>query len=669
MTSARRSSAAAIFDPDARYRRGLEASHHGERKALETLNTALDGYLAKDDVKGAALASAALTITGQVAGNFRRFEEHIARLAVVRDDTYPWSERNEELLALAGLAAALNYFGPDDPFLPRCIERIMGLLELDLDVNLKFVAGRMVLFYIEPRNLRALGQRAYSLLRPDMDSPELTPHRLAHWLTMWTTCSRYAKEEEQAKTAEAQTRALAEKHKLRGILFWMAYVEVERSLPSHDIAKAERALAAAEALVDPSEMGELEQLEFVKSRIARMKGQGDRAVFHASRASTYTRELGAPKILQAIYLVNEAQARLMIDDFATACGLMRQAASMVPAQYVDEVRDMIALTEAYEAVTAAKPEGHALLAAAWASIRERQFYDTFDGDPAFGARLCALTLEHGIEVEFVRRHIEVRGIAPLANAPESWPWPIHVHALGRFTVQHRGEPLAIEGKAQKKPLELFKMLIAQGGHGVAKEKLCDLLWPDAEPAAAAAALDTAISRLRKLIGEPAAIRIEEGKVSLDDKRVWLDVWAFDRDVEALQAALHTNAGDAEIEAIGVRLLARYKGPFLGSEDPTRGSLAARERWQNRFRRSLADAGRHWEQRREWPRAIALYERALDEDSLAEELYRRLMHCYLERGEPAEAARVYRRCREMLSIQLGIPPSAETEALFKSIYGR
>ena len=109
-------------------------------------------------------------ITGQVASNFRRFDEHIARLAVARDETFPWSDRNEELLALTGLLAALNYFGPDDPFLPRCVERIMDLLELELDVNLKFAAGRMVLYYIEPRNLRALGQRAYSLLRPSMEA-------------------------------------------------------------------------------------------------------------------------------------------------------------------------------------------------------------------------------------------------------------------------------------------------------------------------------------------------------------------------------------------------------------------------------------------------------------------------------------------------------------------
>jgi DNA-binding SARP family transcriptional activator len=308
------------------------------------------------------------------------------------------------------------------------------------------------------------------------------------------------------------------------------------------------------------------------------------------------------------------------------------------------------------------------MAAAWASIRERQFYDTFDGYPEFCAKLCVLALDHGIEVEFVRRLIESRKIAPPANAPESWPWAIRVHALGGFTVQRRGEPLAVEGKAQKKPMELLKALIALGGRGVPKQKLQELLWPDAEPAAATAALDVVISRLRKLLGEPEAIRIEDGKVGLDPERVWLDVWAFDSDVEALQGTLQGQADASVIDSIGQRLLARYGGPFLGNEDPQRWSLSARDRWQNRFRRSLADAGRYWEARADWPRAIALYERALEEDSLAEELYRRLMRGHLARGEPAEAARVYRRCRDMLSVQLGIPPSADAEALFKSIYG-
>jgi DNA-binding SARP family transcriptional activator len=225
-----------------------------------------------------------------------------------------------------------------------------------------------------------------------------------------------------------------------------------------------------------------------------------------------------------------------------------------------------------------------------------------------------------------------------------------------------------EGKSQKKPLELLKTLVALGTKGVAKQKLCDLLWPDADADASTAALDMTISRLRKLVGDADAIRVEDGKVALDERRVWIDVRAFDRDVDLLQEALGARAiDDARVADLAARLLARYRGPFLGHEDPQRWSLAARDRWQNRFRRSLVDAGRFWEQRRQWAAAIALYERGIEEDSLAEEIYRRLMHCHLTRGAPAEAARAYRRCRDMLSIQLGIRPSAETEALFRTIY--
>ena len=58
----------------------------------------------------------------------------------------------------------------------------------------------------------------------------------------------------------------------------------------------------------------------------------------------------------------------------------------------------------------------------------------------------------------------------------------------------------------------------------------------------------------------------------------------------------------------------------------------------------------------------MFSRALELDNLAEALYRRLMVCYRELGEPAESLNVYRRCRDMLSIVLGIKPSPETEAI-------
>jgi LuxR family maltose regulon positive regulatory protein len=155
---------------------------------------------------------------------------------------------------------------------------------------------------------------------------------------------------------------------------------------------------------------------------------------------------------------------------------------------------------------------------------------------------------------------------------------------------------------------------------------------------------------------------------LDPRKVWVDAFVFDRDVDVAQSAL--KLGDAAaVRAAGERLLARYRGPFLGAEEPYRWSLAIRDRLHHRFLRSLAAMARFYASRGAHAEAIACYGRALEEDSLAEELYRDLMRCHLARGEPAEAARVYRRCREMLSIQLGIPPSAETESLFRGIYAQ
>jgi DNA-binding SARP family transcriptional activator len=48
--------------------------------------------------------------------------------------------------------------------------------------------------------------------------------------------------------------------------------------------------------------------------------------------------------------------------------------------------------------------------------------------------------------------------------------------------------------------------------------------------------------------------------------------------------------------------------------------------------------------------------------VAEPLYRHLMRALGAAGQSAEAAEVYRRCRELLGAMLGAQPSAETEAL-------
>jgi DNA-binding SARP family transcriptional activator len=54
------------------------------------------------------------------------------------------------------------------------------------------------------------------------------------------------------------------------------------------------------------------------------------------------------------------------------------------------------------------------------------------------------------------------------------------------------------------------------------------------------------------------------------------------------------------------------------------------------------------------------------DNLAEELYRRLILCLQVKGERAEALRVYRGCRDMLSVVLGVQPTLETQTLYREL---
>ena len=636
---------------------------------MQTLATALDALRKVGDAPGAALAASALIVTGQNFSNYRRFREHSEPLAGVRDGSLQFDNAEDELVASAGLLCALLMLEPVDPSIDPCVRRIMALLERDIDANVKFAAGRLVLYYTEPRELRELGQHVYALLQQSVHDPALTPHRLGRWLIMWIRVTAHAKDATQHQRARAQARELVERHREPELAAWLASAEIDLGLRARDFTQVERALASIETVSDPANLSDMRRLSWLKGRFALAKGEGDAALFHAGRARRYAEEVELPPPILGVMMALEAQAKVLVGDYAGAREHFRRTADMVAVLHGEEMRDMIRMVDAYEAHKLGRPGAHDLLTEAFAAPRKRQFYDMFDTNPPFGATMCALALEQGVEVEFARRIIEVHGLAAPANAGSTWPWPVRIRTLGDFELSRTSEALAVQGKTQKKPLDLVKALIASGGHQVDKARLADFLWPEAEPEAAAAALDMAISRLRKMLALPDAVRIEDGKIGLDPAQVWVDVWAFDRDVEALQSALRSagSRSDDDIATLGQRLLLTYRGAFLEREEPQRWMLAARDRWRSRFLRSLADAGRYWERRERWAEAIELYERGIEVDTLAEDLYRKLMHCHLAQGQPAQAARVYRRCRDMLSVQLGIAPSTETEALFKSIY--
>jgi two-component SAPR family response regulator len=243
-------------------------------------------------------------------------------------------------------------------------------------------------------------------------------------------------------------------------------------------------------------------------------------------------------------------------------------------------------------------------------------------------------------------------------------WPLRIHSLGRFTVEVNGQPLQFSRKVQKKPLDMLRVLIAYGGERVEASTIIEQLWPDAEGDSGKMSFDTNLHRLRKLIGVTDVLSMSEGKLSLDQSKCWLDVAALEDAVSRVEQDANAVGGNLDKTAgpLMKELLQLYSGHFLDSELQEAWAVAARDRMKAKFIRAVSLIGTALEARQDWSRAAELYSRALELDNLAEALYRRLMNCFIKLGEPAEALNSYRRCRDMLSIVLGIEPSPETEAI-------
>jgi two-component SAPR family response regulator len=161
--------------------------------------------------------------------------------------------------------------------------------------------------------------------------------------------------------------------------------------------------------------------------------------------------------------------------------------------------------------------------------------------------------------------------------------------------------------------------------------------------------------------------LADGKLSLDRSQCWVDVWAFERAARAAEASVQ--AGDAGADALirlGRALLDAYPGHFLAGDADQRWAIDLRDRLRARLLRTVLGLGQRLQAARRWNDGIALYDRALERDNLAEGLYCGLMVCHRELGQPAAAQHAYRRCRELFSVVLGIKPSAETEAVRRSL---
>jgi len=277
------------------------------------------------------------------------------------------------------------------------------------------------------------------------------------------------------------------------------------------------------------------------------------------------------------------------------------------------------------------------------------------------SRLAALALAHDVDTPFVQQMVRRHALPAPPGASATWPWPVRIRTLGALAIEREGGVAQTSRKESRKPLDLLKLLVALGGKNVPVGRLCAALWPETIGDAARNSFDNTLHRLRKLLGGDGRVTLRAGSLSLDAANCWTDVGALNDCLAEPPPVERADEPDLVTSWID-GVLALYQGPFLAGEDELSDVLVARERIEARVTRQVAALGDRLEATNQHAQAARLYQRLVEQQPLAEDMVRRLMTCLLHLGQRAEALAAYRRCRQQLSVVLGVRPAAETEAM-------
>ena len=638
---------------------GVALLYSDARRAKQLLNGAYEGFVANGDVRRMLMTAAhAVDCHYFEWADFTPLDRWIRVFEEQLTGTAPLDAPYDAMRVHSSFLIALLFRQPEHPRIggvaAEVARQIADESALEVPLNFRLDAASILLNYY---NWKTKGDTADALIArvtPWLAEPRATPLNQVWWRVHLAFNHQIQSRFSEAQRTMDEAEAIALEHGLRTVLFEIYHAEIAPIVSSRDVAASIAALEKLRGVLNPARRMDVAYFKFQESTVRMLEHRAPDAVRAAQEAVTIGREAGLPAMQIPHFVVRQALSHLQQGAVADALARYDEAIEIA----VDIDADNFRVQRGFVLAHRARIEGHSDQAVArlrelLAICRERRYMGFLRQLPELMAPLFALALEHRIETEYTRKLIRDRALAPPSPSIANWPWPLALRTLGEFVVVRDGVPLVSKGKAQKRPLDMLKALVALGGRHVDASMLTAQLWPDAEGDDAKTSFDSGLYRLRKLLAVEGALTLAEGKLSLNSSVVWLDVWAFEH-------ALDTTPPDVEAA------LACYRGHFLGLDAPAPWAAPLRDRLQARLSRAVLARGQALEAQHDFAAARVLYERALELDNLAEAVYRRLMVCQRELGDPAGALTTYRRCRELLSIVLGRKPAAETEAIRASL---
>jgi LuxR family maltose regulon positive regulatory protein len=641
--------------------------------ALRFCEEAFAGFVAQDDVArqplAAALALFIVFASMEHAGDMAKWGERLAPFPATQIEAIAAEETRA--IRVAGQVAYQLLVSEDETNPSANIarqDRLMDVVSAEvLSANETVLAGSLLVAALR-RSLRVKDAELV-IFRVDAlaSMREATPHLRARWnIENGFHFSRVGRFDEASRRFHAAID-IAESNALLQPRIDALIGLVRLAINLGDVDEAGRALALLEGF-DPGRLGRLRGwVIHLRARIEALQGRHAKAIETLDLAERVLSDAGFPRLSRAVLGQDRVQFFYATGRTADSLALASAVAAASSPHDAVRVEGVRALLEAHACRHDDPDRAVRLLDARLGEAQARQEFAMLSLLPDVAADLVAFALQHELHVDFIRTVVRMRRLRAPLDSPVTWPWPVRVEVLHPFRIVVDGNALIFSGKAQQKPLELLKYLACARDLVAETSTIASALWPDADDQAARKSLEVTVSRLRKLLDDDTLVVVRDGKVALDARRLSSDARELSHACLEAEAVSSGRYAKARVDALGARLLTLFVALPLEEEESSAWREAVRERFRTAFVRAARTLITYWVDAGEAKRARALIEAAIAREPLAENLYRTLMQIHLDDGDTTEAMRVYRQCRQMLSVLIGAHPTADTERIKNSIH--
>lgn len=266
----------------------------------------------------------------------------------------------------------------------------------------------------------------------------------------------------------------------------------------------------------------------------------------------------------------------------------------------------------------------------------------------------------------VKREPGIHEVAALMaiHAADEVSGGLTVAALGSLEIHLDGQRIDPASWSHLRPRELLVYLLCHPA-GRTRQEVGHALWPESAPAQVKNSFHVALHHLRKTLGRPEWVRLEDDRYRIASEfGVTFDVADFERGVkDALRNVREGSVRDPD----GLRAtLSLYRGDFLAEEAMGAWCLEHRDHFRRLYVDGMVALGALLLETGANEDALEVSRRVVLIDDLHEGAYRQLMTAYARTGERMLSIRQFERLAALLQEELSAEPETETVALHRRI---